>query len=82
MPEIENLAFDEWKEFILQKAMAITQEQFTEQVFDIFLRFSNGNKPEDIAEATDVAPNTVYVYKKRVEAVLRKEILRLNQELG
>lgn len=81
LPEIEEIAFEEWKEFILQKAMEATQAQFTEQVFDIFLKFSNGMKPDDIAEETGVASNTVYVYKKRIEAVLKKEILRLNQEL-
>lgn len=81
IPEIEEIAFQEWKEFILQKAMEATQAQFSDQVFDIFLKFSKGMKPEEIAEETNVAANTVYVYKKRVEAVLKKEILRLNQEL-
>ena len=82
LPEIENVAFEEWKDFILQKALENTSTQFSKQVFEIFLKFSKGMKPDDIAEETGVASNTVYVYKKRVEAVLKKEILKLNQELG
>ena len=81
-PEIEEVAFEEWKEFILQKAMEYTQQQFKEQVFEVFLKFTEGMKAEEVAVATGVAPGSVYVYKKRVEAVLKKEILRLNEELG
>ena len=49
---------------------------------DSFLQFSKGKSAEDIAKEFDLDSNTIYVYKKRVEAVLKTEIIKLNRELG
>ena len=46
------------------------------------LVFANGEKAEDIAEALNISRGSVYVYKERVQKALRKEVRRLDSELG
>ena len=79
---IDEWVFDEWKEFVSQRAWTVVEEKFSQNVIDTFLMFSKGLKAEDIANELKMDKNTVYVYKKRVEAVLKSEILKLNRELG
>lgn len=79
---IEELVFEEWKEFISKKAWDVVVEKFSQKVIDTFLAFSKGSNPDEIAEDLNIDRNTVYVYKKRVETVLKTEILKLNSDLG
>jgi RNA polymerase sigma factor (sigma-70 family) len=80
--EIEELVFEEWKEFVSRKAWDVVQSKFSDKVQNCFLKFSKGLNAEDIAKEMSLDTNTIYVYKKRVEAVLKTEIIKLNRELG
>ncbi|MCM8530447.1 MAG: sigma-70 family RNA polymerase sigma factor [Lentisphaeraceae bacterium] len=80
-PEIETLVNEEWKSFILKKAMESTKGQFSERVFEVFWLSSTGKSVEEVASETNTEVNTVYVYRRRVEAVLKKEVARLFQDL-
>lgn len=82
MDDIDQLVFEEWKEFVSRKAWDVVQSKFSEKVQTCFLKFSKGLSAEDIAKEMQLDTNTIYVYKKRVEAVLKTEIIKLNRELG
>ena len=79
--EIEAVCLSEWREFISKLAWERISERFNEQALDIFLQ-SSEKSIADIAEDYGLAENTVYVYRKRVETALKKEIFNLNYELG
>ncbi|MCM8530443.1 MAG: sigma-70 family RNA polymerase sigma factor [Lentisphaeraceae bacterium] len=80
-PEIEKIASDEWKNFILKKALEITKLQFSERVFEVFWLSSTGKSVESVATETKTEVNTVYVYRRRVEAVLKREVAKLYYDL-
>lgn len=82
MDKIDELVFDEWKEFVSRKAWDVVQNKFSEKVQTCFLKFSKGLSAEEIAKEMQLDTNTIYVYKKRVETVLKTEIIKLNRELG
>ena len=56
--------------------------KFSSNVIDVFERLTRGETPESISQEMGVPRNTVAVYKKRVLAKLRKEVKRLDDELG
>ena len=80
-PDIEALSLSEWKEFISKLAWERISNRFKPEVLDVFLKSSEMDIAQ-IAEESGFAENTVYVYKKRVETALKKEIFNLNYELG
>lgn len=78
----DEWVFNEWKEFVSKQAWKVVEEKFSQKVIDTFLMFSKGLSAEAIATEMEMDKNTVYVYKKRIETVLKSEILKLNRELG
>lgn len=82
LPEIEQLANQEWKAHIGKLAWENIKGSFTDKVIEAFLLFSEGLSTVEIAEKLNVEPNTVNVYKKRVREKLLKEINLLDSELG
>ena len=80
--EIEELADREWMIHIASLAWESIKEDFSESVRDVYARLSKGQSPEEIANETGVVRGSVYVYKERVQKALRKEVRRLNKELG
>ena len=79
--EIEALCLSEWKEFISNLAWERISLRFKPEILEVFLQ-SSEKEIFDIAEEFGIAENTVYVYRKRVETALKKEIFNLNYELG
>ena len=79
--EIESLCLSEWKEFISNMAWERISQRFKPEILEVFLQ-SSEKEIADIAEEFGIAENTVYVYRKRVETALKKEIFNLNYELG
>ncbi|MCM8533609.1 MAG: sigma-70 family RNA polymerase sigma factor [Lentisphaeraceae bacterium] len=79
--EIETISLIEWKEFISKLAWERVSKRFNQLALDVFLQSSH-KEIADIAEDFGLAENTVYVYRKRVETALKKEIHNLNYELG
>ena len=82
LPEIEQLATQEWKAHIGKLAWENIKGCFTDKVIEAFLLFSEGLSTPEIAAKLDVEANTVNVYKKRVRERLCKEINLLDSELG
>jgi RNA polymerase sigma factor (sigma-70 family) len=82
MPDIDEIAEKEWKAYIANMALDNIKDKFSETVIEVFRMLSQGKSRSCVAEEMDLPPNTVSVYKKRVTAMMHKEIRRLNVELG
>ena len=82
LPEIEAIAEEEWKTHISNIALDNIKDNITDKAIDVFLKLSEGKPRPVVAEETGLPPNTVSVYKKRVTAMMVKEIARLHEELG
>ena len=72
----------EWQSYISRKAWENISKNFGEQVLNAFMGFAEGLTGAEIAAKMDMAENTVYVYKLRVQKALHKEMMRLEYELG
>ena len=81
-PDIEKIAEEEWKTYIAGMALDNIKDKFSESVIDIFKKLSQGQSRSSVAEEAGLPANTISVYKKRVTAMLCKEIRRLYHELG
>ena len=82
LPDIENIAQREWEAYISKMAWENISLELADTVRLVFEDLMNGEKPRDIAVKHDFAENTVHVYKKRVQKLMFKEILRLEAELS
>lgn len=82
LPDIEKIAEEEWNTYVASMALLNIRDEFSDSVIDVFLKLSEGATISGIAEEMSLPPNTISVYKKRVTAKLRREIRRLNHELG
>ena len=80
--EIETISEKEWMLHIASMAWENIRDEFSESVQGIYMRLSKGESPDNIAEETGVTRGTVYVYKERVQKALRREVRRLDSELG
>ena len=80
--ELEKISKKEWMIHIATVAWENVKDDFSESVQKIYVRLTNGEKPEDIAEDSGITRGTVYVYKERVQKALRREVRRLERELG
>jgi len=81
LPEIEEIAEREWKLFLANTAWEKVQKGLSEKVKQVYLMLLEGKPLEAVAEAVEIQPNTVYVYKLRVVEKIQKEIKRLEREL-
>ena len=78
----------------IQTAMLIPEKEIYRALHDFFILFKpndaqktfemllSGKKPEEIAKLLGVSRNTVYTHKKRISDRLKREIGRLEKELG
>ena len=82
LPDIDNIAQREWEAYISKMAWQNISEDLADTVRTVFEHLMNGEKPREIAQKYDFAENTVHVYKKRVQKLMFKEILRLEAELS
>ena len=81
-PELEKVFETEWRIHISNMALQAVKDNFTPAVWEIYSRIARGELAENIASDTGLSRGTVYVYKERVQKSLRREIRRLNRELG
>ena len=81
-PDIEKLADQEWKTYITDLAWSNVRPHFKDNVIETFLELRKGGEINAIAGKMGIQENTVYVYRKRVENALAKEIVRLDKELS
>ena len=82
MPDIYEIAEEEWKLHVTKLAWNNIQEGFTGKGLECFSLFSKGMSVEDICEQLDLKPNTSYVLRSRVTEKLSREVRRLNDELS
>ena len=80
--EIEKVADREWENYIFDMAWTNIKDKFNDKIQAVYEELMQDIDPEKIAENIGIKRNTVYVYRKRVNEKLFKEIRRLNYELG
>ena len=80
--EVDKIADREWMLHIASLAWDNIAEDFSDTVKETYVRLSNGENADDIAQVLKISRGSVYVYKERVQKALRKEVRRLNTELG
>lgn len=77
----QAIADREWINYVSTLAWKRITEEFSDNEKTAFERLSKGDDVDVIAKDLQLAPSSVYVYKKRVSDRLRQEIVRLNNEL-
>ena len=82
LPEIEQIADKEWKSYISNLAWKKVEKTFSPTVCSAFMKMVEGHEVIDIAKELVISESSVYVYKKRVQDRLRREIAVFNSELG
>jgi RNA polymerase sigma-70 factor (ECF subfamily) len=82
MAEFDAIAEREWKQFIGRRAWSLVEPQLSDAVRQAFLKLSAGEDSQEVAAELGIERNTAYVYRKRVEHRLFREIRRLELELG
>ena len=81
-PEINNMIEREWQNYIAEKAWENVSENFGKKILEVFHCFADGLSGPEVAEKMQMAENTAYVYRLRVQKALHKEMMRLEFELG
>lgn len=82
LPDIENLAREEWVLHITNLAWNNIKDDIYETKREVFKMVSREIPNKDIAEKLGISEASVRVYKAEVFEKMRAEITRLNQELG
>ena len=80
--DIEKITQQEWEVFIYKKAWDNVKTQFSESVLKAFNLSAQKVPNQQIADELGLASSSIYTYRHRVETALKKEILRLNDELS
>lgn len=80
-PAIEKLATEEWISHVTSLAWKNVEDRIDPSARRAFELVSKGKKPDEVAAELGISVNSVYVYKKRAQDILRAEIVRLNREL-
>ena len=76
--ELEDIAEREWRIYVADKAWQNIKDRYQSNAQSIYLLSLEGRSAADIAKELGVAENTVHIYRKRLQAAMQKEILRLN----
>jgi RNA polymerase sigma factor (sigma-70 family) len=82
LPDIENLAREEWVLHITNLAWDNIKGDIYESKQDVFRMVSKEIPNKEIAKKLGISEASVRVYKAEVFEKMRAEINRLNQELG
>lgn len=76
-----ELAEREWQAYVVEQAWKRIAGDFCANAKAAFKMISRGVKAPDIARKLGIAASSVYVYKKRVQDRLRREIISINRKL-
>ncbi len=82
LPDIENLAREEWVLHITNLAWNNIKDEIHETKREVFKLISAEVPNKEIAEKLDLSEASVRVYKAEVFKKMRAEITRLNRDLG
>jgi len=77
----EVWAEQEWRAHITQVAWNNVRGEFEERTQRVFELLAQGRSAQSVAEEVGLAVSSIWVYRKRVQDRLRKEITRLNDVL-
>lgn len=80
-PEVEKIAEEEWKRFVVQKAWDSVKKEFDHNVIEIFSELSKGRDVKELAKEYALKENTIIAYKSRVRRRLYREIVKIEHEL-
>jgi len=80
-PPLEAWAEEEWRAHVTSVAWQRVSGEFEERMRQVFERLSKGEEPRAVAASLGLAPDTIRVYRKRLQDRLRSEIERLNELL-
>jgi RNA polymerase sigma factor (sigma-70 family) len=80
--EVERISHDEWKKYIVTLAWENIALSLSEKVKRCYEMLNDSLGITEIADSLSIKENSVYVYRKRVEKQMMKEILRLEEQLG
>ena len=72
-----------WEKNLLAQALKRVRDKIDERQFQVFdLNVSKGWSPKDIAQTLGISVARVYLTKHRVSALLKKEVMRLEGQVG
>jgi DNA-directed RNA polymerase specialized sigma24 family protein len=80
-PEVGELAEQEWRRYVAALAWERIETCFSPKVRAAFEQVSRGDSARDVSLRLGVTESSVYVYKKRVQDRLRREIMEINRAL-
>lgn len=80
-PEIELIAEDEWKAYLMSLAMESVSRRCSDEAVGVFKDLHSEMPREDVAAKYGIAVGTVSVHKHRVLTALCQEIRRLEKRL-
>ena len=81
LPEVEIITEREWKVYITNLAWKNIEKDLAPRAKDVFLKITKGETTGEVASAMAISESSVYVYKKRIQDRLIKEIKKLAKEL-
>jgi len=81
-PEIEKISEREWQKHIVNLAWDNISPGLAPKVRQAYELLSSGQDLKDVAVDLGIAENSIYVYRKRVEKLICKEVIRLEEQLG
>ena len=80
--EVDKIAESEWQVYVSNLAWDNLKNDFPEHAKKLFEASIEENDNALLAKQFDIAESSVRVYKMRMKKALKKEIVRLNAELG
>ena len=81
-PDIETIAEEEWRHFIVKQSKENVDEMFSTKVMAVFNALHEGKSLQEVAGEFDLPVSTVTVYKHRVVSAMCREVRRLEKELS
>lgn len=81
-PEIEKISEREWQKHIVNLAWDNISPGLAPKVRQAYELLSSGRELKEAALELDIAENSIYVYRQRVEKLICKEVIRLEEQLG
>ena len=79
--ELQKIATNEWRLFIIAKALNNVKSQVSHKMYVIFIQASVGKKAPQIAWESGLMDKTVQIYLNQMEKKLVKEIRRISHFL-
>ena len=80
-PALDQSEETEWMIFIASRALENLRKVFSDLHLSCYTQTLEERSVEEIAEDLGIKENTVYVYRKKVQQAMSREVARLNAEL-